>query len=332
LKPAFEQRLAADWPPAGWQEVTVVVAVSGGADSVALLRALQALKTAGAGRLIAAHCNHRLRGDASEGDAAFVKELCQRLRVPCEVGMVDVPASERGDGLEAAARGARYAFLSQIAQQHGARYLATAHTADDQAETILHRIVRGTGLAGLAGIPRVRPLNPLTTLIRPLLWARRHEVLEYLSGLDQDFRQDATNLESRFTRNRIRLELLPQLAEQFNPAIVEALLRLGQLAGEAQEVLSSAADELFERAVSRMGSAGWRIDARPLHGQPRYLIREMLIGLWRQAGWPEQSMGLTEWQRLAELLTSEQPATHVLPGNVTAQWNPTQACLELTRK
>src|SRR5688572_29033082 len=207
----FELRLATDWPPAAWREVTVIAAVSGGADIVALLRALLAIRQQGAGRQVAAHCNHRLRGAESEADAAFVADLCRQLGLTCEIGIVDVSqAANSGDGLEAAAREARYGFLKSVAARHGARYLATAHTADDQAETLLHRIVRGTGLAGLAGIPRVRPLNELTTLIRPLLGARRSEVLAYLADIGQEYRHDASNLDRRFTRNRIRHELLPR--------------------------------------------------------------------------------------------------------------------------
>jgi tRNA(Ile)-lysidine synthase len=316
----FERRLAAAWPPAVWQDVTVIAAVSGGPDSVALLRALVAVRSAGPGRIIAAHCNHRLRGGESEADAAFVAELCGELGVPCEIGVADVSQmAELGDGLEAAAREARYDFLSEAVRRHGARYLAMAHTADDQAETILQRILRGTGLAGLAGIPRLRPLNEMTTLIRPLLGARRSEVLAYLAHLGQDYRQDASNLERRFTRNRIRRELLPKLAADYNPAVVEALVRLGQLAREAQEVLAAEAAALRERAATPLPGRGWQIDALRLAGQPHYLIREMFVDLWRASDWPLQAMGLVQWDRLAQLLVDRSPQKQVFPGNVLAE-------------
>ncbi len=328
----FERHLATEFIPAAWKDVTVIAAVSGGADSVALLRASLAIRQQGAGRLVAAHCNHRLRGPESEADAAFVYDLCRQLGVACEIGIVDVSqADDSGDGLEAAAREARYAFLSAVAGRHGARYLATAHTADDQAETILHRIVRGTGVAGLAGIPRVRPLNELTTLVRPLLWAHRGEVLAYLADLGQVHRHDASNLDRRFTRNRIRHELLPRLAADYNPSVVEALVRLGQLAGETQEALGRLAGELRERCATPLAGGGWQIDTARLAGQPPYLIREMLIDLWRASNWPLQDMGKAEWERLAQMIVDGSPQKQTLPGTVMVEWHTPGSTLWLRR-
>src|SRR3569623_1408931 len=165
----FERRLAEDWAPSDWSDLTVLVAVSGGADSVALLRGMAALRRSGPGRLIVAHFNHALRAAAAE-DERFVVELCRELGLVCEVGRSRVAerAAECGDGVEAAARHARYEFLQATADRLGARYVATAHTADDQAETILHRILRGTGLAGLSGMSRSRPLGQAVPLLRPM--------------------------------------------------------------------------------------------------------------------------------------------------------------------
>jgi tRNA(Ile)-lysidine synthase len=298
----LEAKLAAGWPPIAWQDVTVLVAVSGGADSVALLLAMSALKTAGEGRLVAAHLNHQLRLEESAADERFVVELCGRLRVPCEVGHAQIAAAARemGDGLEAAARRARYEFLEQAAGRAGARYVVTAHTADDQAETIVHRVVRGTGLRGLAGMARARPLGPVT-LIRPLLGVRRTEILAYLNDRQQPFRRDSSNLDLRFTRNRIRHDLLPCLAAEFNPGIVDALLRLGSLAGEAQAVLDGLVAGLAERCVRQDGSETVRIDVAPLRNQHRYVIRELLMAAWRRQGWSMQAMGWAEWELLAEM-------------------------------
>ena len=184
----LEAKLAAAWPPSDWADVTVLAAVSGGGDSVALLRAMAALKTGGQGRLCVAHLNHQLRPDADE-DERFVVDLSCRLGLTCEVERVNVKhlVSQSGDSLEAAARGARYRFLQDAAGRLGARFVATAHTADDQAETILHRIVRGTGVRGLSGMARVRPLGH-ATLIRPLLAMRRSELQSYLDALGQPYR------------------------------------------------------------------------------------------------------------------------------------------------
>lgn len=153
----FETRLAQSWPPATWRDVTVVIAVSGGADSVALLHGLKALDQGGAGELIAAHFDHRLRAESGE-DAAFVRDLAEEIGCRAEIGVASQPTRSAGDGLEAAAREARYDFFRETARRLGARFVVTAHTADDQAETVLQRLIRGTGLHGAAGIPRAREL------------------------------------------------------------------------------------------------------------------------------------------------------------------------------
>jgi tRNA(Ile)-lysidine synthase len=295
----LEAKLAAAWPPPDWAEVTILAAVSGGCDSVALLRALVALRVGGGGRVCAAHLNHRLRPDA-EDDERFVVELCQRLQVRCEVGRADVAAAaaQSGDGVEAAARAARYRFLADAAGRLGARFVVTAHTADDQVETILHRIVRGTGLRGLSGMPRSRRLGH-ATLIRPLLGVGRAELRAYLGELAQPFRDDPSNARLCFTRNRVRAELLPQLRAHFNPHADAAIRRLGRLAGEAQAVIDSLVGSWFDRCV-RMDRSGARIELERLAEMPEYLLRELLISVWRRAGWPLQSMGLAQWEQLVE--------------------------------
>jgi tRNA(Ile)-lysidine synthase len=332
MRHEFETLLAQSWPPEQWQDVTVLVAVSGGADSMALLRALHALKTASQGRLIVAHANHQLRGAESDDDERFVCEQCARLEVDCEVGRVPVGelADVQGDGIEAAARHARYGFLTDTAHHVGARFVAIAHTADDQAETILHRILRGTGIAGLAGSPRTRPLSVATTLIRPLLDRRRGEVLAYLDALGQPFRQDTSNRELRFTRNRIRHELLPHLAAHYNPAVIEALLRLGAVAGECRQAIARQVDELYAAAVDERFPDSIVLRRPALASAPRYIVRELLVTVWRHRGWPEQAMGHAEWNRLVQLATANKTATETFPGNVMAQ--ATGAELRLTRE
>src|SRR5262245_36914671 len=187
--PPLLAKLAADWPPETWRDVTVLVAVSGGADSVALARALYQLRAPGEGRLVLAHYNHRLRGAESDGDQAFVEELGRQLAMPVAIGRQDGEKERARAGetesakSEEALREVRYQFLVRTANETGTRYVATAHTADDQVETVLHNILRGTGLAGLAGIPRVRPLAGAATLIRPLLSVTRAEVIDYLASL-----------------------------------------------------------------------------------------------------------------------------------------------------
>ncbi len=316
----LESKLAATWPPSDWDDVTVVVAVSGGCDSVALLRAMVALKSSGAGRLSAAHLNHQLRPAANE-DERFVVDLCQQLGVICEVERVAVDrlAASSGDGLEAAARHARYRFLQEAAGRLGARFVATAHTADDQAETILHRILRGTGIRGLAGMARSRPLGH-ATLIRPLLGVRRAELRAYLDALAQPWRDDQSNADLRFTRNRIRHQTMPQLRRHFNSRLTEALLRLGGLAGEAQTVADELVAERLDRCVRTDDLGATQIELAELADGPRYIVREVLMAVWRRQGWPMQSMGRQQWDELGELADSAGlPVRRVFPGNVTVE-------------
>jgi tRNA(Ile)-lysidine synthase len=325
--PSLEQQLAQSWPPSQWCDVSVLVAVSGGSDSVALLRALAAIKkrSSGPGRLIVGHFNHHLRSQA-DGDAGFVAGLANKLGLMFALGEAEVAklADQQGDGIEAAARTARYAFFQEAAQRHGARYVVTGHTADDQAETVLFNVLRGTGLSGLAGIPRVRPLGPAVSLIRPMLSIRRCEVMSYLAQIKQDYCVDPTNASSDFARNRIRHELLPLVRRGFNHDIDGALCRLSHLAGDAQRVIENLADELLDRCVSR----DQKFDAvivktKPLVETDRHLIRELFIALWRREGWPLQDMGFAEWESLATMAADGTVLTKkVFAGGVVAERLP----------
>ncbi len=318
----FEALLSHSWPPAAWLDVRVLLAVSGGADSMAMLRAMHALASqqSGTGQLMVAHLNHCLRDDASDDDARFVAQACEQLGLACEIVRTDVAhsASVAGDGIEAAARDARYRFLQDTAERLGARYVATAHTADDQAETVLHRIVRGTGIAGLAGIPRTRALGTAVTVIRPLLDVQRADVESYLTSIDQAWREDASNRDERFTRNRIRHDLLPLIREQHNQNVSDALRRLAVQAGEAQAIIEPLVFQLAERTVELSGDRVW-FDTPTLAEQPRFLVRELLKAVWRRQQWPEQAMGFVDWERLATFIIEDVDGGRLtLPGYVTA--------------
>jgi tRNA(Ile)-lysidine synthase len=290
----------------------MVVAVSGGPDSVALLRALLACRPAGAGPLTVAHLDHGLRGDASTADAAFVAALHARLAAPaaaagtelafCQhrVDMAALARAER-DNTEAVARRVRYAWLTEVALAQGARWVATGHTASDQAETVLHRLLRGTGLHGLRGIAVVRTLVPGVRLVRPLLRLTRQHVLAYLSTLGQEARQDASNDDLRFTRNRLRHELLPQLARHYNPAIQVALCRLAEQAAEAVAREEAAVVALLGQA-ERPPAGSLRIfDAAVLARAPRDLVRALFRQVWERERWPSGRLGFDDWDRLADL-------------------------------
>lgn len=295
----------------------VLLAVSGGADSLALLRGMLACGEEFGISQYVAHLNHKLRGAAADGDAAWLQATCHQLQVPLQVGEIDVAAlaRESSQGIEEAARNARYAFLEQTAAQFKCSHIAVAHTADDQVETVLHHMMRGTGLAGLRGMPRERRLESGAILVRPLLDVTRSQVLEYLQSLGQDFREDESNADETYTRNRIRRMLLPLLEREFQPDIRQTLLRLADQAGEAQEAIEALAADLYERVVERKSSNGeCRLLWQPLASQPRHLIRELFAFIWRQESWPRQNMGFDQWNRLAEIALHGGAA--ILPGRI----------------
>jgi tRNA(Ile)-lysidine synthase len=208
--------------------------VSGGPDSVALLRVIVAL----GGEPVVLHVDHGLRGEESRADAEFVRDLCTRLGVRCEVRRLRL-----GDGsnLQERARDERYRLAEEVADWLGLRAIATGHTADDVAETVLMNLARGTGLRGLAGIPPVRG-----KVQRPLIERTRSEVLEYLKELDQPYRTDPTNLTGKYARNRVRLEVLPVLEELY-PGAASNVARAASLAREDLEVLEELAAGVEER-------------------------------------------------------------------------------------
>ena len=315
----FVGKLAAAWNPRDWSDLTVIVAVSAGADSISLLRGLASLQRSGPGKLVVAHFNHGLRGAESDEDEAFTRNLCQHHGLPVRVGRPADPVDNVTEVSEATARAARYAFFEQVAKEQGARFVATAHTADDQAETILHRIVRGTGIGGLAGIPRTRVLATGITMLRPLLTITRAEVANFLESLQQPFREDRSNLDPRFTRNRIRAELLPELARSYNPQVRGALLRLGSLAADSQQVVNSLCNDVLERNTTEHADGQVRIDCAAFATFPPAVVREILIVLWNNLKWPRQAMSFDHWDQLAEMLReAPNQKRRRLPGNIVA--------------
>jgi tRNA(Ile)-lysidine synthase len=223
----------------------VVVAVSGGADSVALLHALHSLRDELGISLHVAHLNHGIRGKEADEDAAFVAELAARLSIPCSVEKADVPAVKKSLRLstEEAARNVRYEFLDRVADGVGAARIATAHTADDQAETVLMNLIRGAGSDGLAGIPPVRD-----RYVRPMLEVTRLEVESYCTANDLIYRIDASNLRPDYRRNRIRLELIPLLEAHYNEGVKTALVSTSEILREESALLTELAGAVYQCA------------------------------------------------------------------------------------
>jgi len=235
----------------------VVVGVSGGPDSVALVHVLDRL--ARDGRLaiapVIAHLHHGLRGPEADRDAALVADLADRLALPYHVERADIPAeaAARGVGVEEAGRDARRRFFRETARQYGARAVALGHHGGDRVETILFHILRGTGIDGLAALGPRAPLAPQEgiAIVRPLVHPsiNREIVLAYLERTGLAWREDATNADTDYTRNRLRHEVLPLLARAVNPAVEEALFRLADQAEAAQAVLGDALDTVWREIV-----------------------------------------------------------------------------------
>lgn len=311
----------------GLRHVPVLIGVSGGADSVALLRGLALLRDAFHLSLHVAHLNHKLRGAESDRDAAWVHLLCMTLNVPCHVGseaIRDLPELHQL-GLEGTARLARRRFLQRIAVEQGCACIAVAHTANDQAETILHHILRGTGLAGLRGMhsQEITSVAEMTAefqrpLVRPMLQIERPLVERFLNELSQTYRTDSTNSDTTLTRNRIRHELLPLLSREFNPQIQSALLRLGQQAQDVYCNEENHAEALLDEALIETTPTHCRLRCGRFEGQPAHRIRETFVRLWQRMDWPRRQMGFADWDRMVQLV-GPRPAVIVLPGRITAR-------------
>jgi tRNA(Ile)-lysidine synthase len=215
---------------------------------VALFRALLERRADLGLVLSIVHFNHRLREEESESDEQFVIELAQQHNLPFHRTEADTQrfAREKGLSIEAAARDLRYAFFGRLIKEGVLDKVATAHTLDDQAETVLLRVIRGTGTSGLAGIlPRLKVGNG--AIVRPLLGVRRKEVVGYLNALGQGWREDSTNSDTIFTRNRLRHEILPEIASRFNPEIISSLANLAEIARAEDEYWASATADAYLR-------------------------------------------------------------------------------------
>lgn len=299
----------------------IVAAVSGGPDSVALLRALAEI---GVQPLLVAHLNHQLRGTDSDADEAFVRQLADSLHLKFHCHRLDVSAQVRQEkgNLESVARRLRYDWLRQVAEQAACQHIATGHTADDQAETVLHRLTRGAGWQGLRGIAACRtladrnvcPTGPAIQVIRPLLTVRRSEVLAYLESLGQPYRLDQTNLDLARTRNRIRHELLPLLAQEYNPAIVPVLCRLANQADALHRQLAAASRRLLTEVEAPRAGPLLIFDRSKLAAAPRHLIREVFRRAWQREGWPTAKMDFAAWDRLAAVALGELTAVDLPAG------------------
>lgn len=295
----------------------VLIAVSGGLDSVALLQAACAMRDDLGLQIVIGHYNHRFRGEAADVDAAWVAALAERLEVEYAVGVAERRAPSVGMIPEESARQERYAFLTQTAVERHCVAILTAHSADDQVETVLHHLFRGTGLAGLRGIPYERMMSDGVRLVRPLLTTSRQELERYLQALGQDYRTDATNMDVGMTRNWLRHVALPLLRERF-PNLDVAVQHLSQQAGDVDDLVSDLATQLLATAMLDDSPDGVRLRVFSLANQPRHLVRAVFVQLWDDHNWPRQSMGYDRWNELADLVAAP-TGTLMLPGAIEAR-------------
>lgn len=237
----------------------VGVAVSGGADSVALLRIMMELRPELGIVLSVVHFNHKLRGPESDADEQFVTQLAHRHKLELHVSSGDVAAHAKRQRLttEAAARQLRYQYFRKFLEEKILNHIATGHTLDDQAETVLLRVVRGAGTRGLAGIyPQLQVNGSQFSVVRPLLWTRRKLLETYLEGIGQGWREDSSNRDLRHARNRVRHGIVPRLERTLNPAVRETLAETADIARSEEEY--------WQKEVARVLPEVWQVERRTL--------------------------------------------------------------------
>lgn len=258
----------------------VCAALSGGADSVALLRALLSPELGLDGRVCACHLNHGLRGEESDGDERFCRELCAKLGVPLYVKKIDVSRLvKKHESVEEAARRVRYEFFEEALTYFGGdSVLATAHNANDSAETVLLNLTRGTGLKGLCGIPPVRSFGEGGFRVaRPIIYCARGDIEEYLRGIGQDFVVDKTNLSEDYTRNKLRLRVLPELCA-INPSAVSVIGRMTRNLRSDSEFLEELADKALAETREGRGWSASAVEKLPKPIRSRVVSKILSLG------------------------------------------------------
>ena len=314
-----------DWPCDRFRDVGVVVGVSGGADSVCLLRAIAQLRNQTAippggqtallpgglatqlsrGFVVVGHFNHGLRGEDSDRDQQFVSQLAADFGFMFATHLATDPVSD-----EASMSRQRMKFLIDTAKHHGARYITLAHSRDDNVETVLHHLFRGTGPAGLAGIGQVRSLESDLVLIRPLLGVDRQTIRNALTQIGQVWREDASNQSAVYSRNWIRGELLPLIQTRY-PDAADAIARAIDGQRRWRTTIAGLAEAWTEQQCICHSPATFRRG----DDDPSVIVAA-LQELWRRKNWPRQAMTADHWSRLAECLIGTTDERFSLPGNL----------------
>lgn len=300
----------------------LLLAVSGGADSMAMLHGIHGLHDQFSGVSVAvAHLNHGLRGDSGRADSDFVLSECQRLGVPVFVKHLteDCLARQSRGSLEEAARKARYEFLAQTAVQNSIPFVVLGHHASDQSETILFNMMRGTGLRGMRGMPFQRPLNDSVSIIRPMLALEKSVIDDFIASRRIRFVTDETNSDMKMARNRIRHELLPKLKELIHPGALRSILELSQQADELLVAFDEIADRLLEAVLLESQPFVCRLTTERIGEFPVAVIRHAMTVLWARQNWPRRDMSRRHWIRLSEMLTSDAVSGMDFPAGIRVE-------------
>jgi tRNA(Ile)-lysidine synthase len=296
----------------------VLVAVSGGVDSSVLLHLLHRLSSRLGCSLQVAHLNHLLRGEESQRDEQFVREMAERLGLEAIIRAVPVreTAARPGLSLQVRARQVRYAFLEEVAREAGCNRIALGHTADDQAETLLIYLLRGAGRRGLRGIPPLRE----GLFVRPLIEAYRSEIEDYAQKERIPFVTDSSNLKTDYLRNRIRLALLPHLRSEYNPRILETLATEASILAAEEELLGSLTASRFPGVVEEEEEGRIAFSIASLQQEPVALQRRLLLeGARRLAGPSSFPWGHRHIFALVDLLSAPSGSEIDLPQGMVAR-------------
>jgi len=323
---SVEASILRSWPFDLWSRSTSVVGVSGGPDSVALLHALRVISDRQA-PLVVVHIDHGLRGPESDGDREFVCDLAHRWGVPCEIVRLAEEDAFSAQGAkemmfgEEALRKARHRHLRRIALRHGAQWIATAHHADDVVETMLHRLLRGSGPRGLASIPPTRKLSSNLTLVHPMLSVSRAQIMQYIEANRLPFRIDRSNASEAYTRNRIRHQLLPYLRAFSETSDVDRRLwQAIQQIREEHEFVEESARQWLQTARVSEDAGSVEFAAQAFEDVAWCVVREGLVAIWHDLSWPLQGVTAKHWDKLRSFLQPIDQGPHPrrmqLPGQI----------------
>ncbi|MEK6732903.1 MAG: tRNA lysidine(34) synthetase TilS [Candidatus Omnitrophota bacterium] len=308
----------------------VLVGVSGGPDSVTLLHVLHSLKKEYSLNILVAHLDHKFRGEESKADRIFCQELAKKYGLEIVFEEIDVPkiAEEKGISPEEAARFERYNFFKAAAKERGIKKITVGHTRDDQAETVLMRLIRGAGMKGLGGISPVKEMQGFL-IIRPLIEISRKEVEEFISGSGLKFRKDSSNEKTIFTRNKVRLELIPFLEKEFNANIKEVLANMAENLQIENEFLAKYAKRKFN-SVSKIKHSEIYIDLKKFKKQPEAVRKRILRTALEELKGDLRRLTYQHWKEIEELIDNRPVNSIVdLPAGISITKDRTNLILKL---